>query len=132
MVTINLDNIEVKEGEFKTYLKEDGKYKVTVTDFQQGVSENTGTPYIKFEFKTDADEYITASFYLTEKAYWRFKKFIMALGHPGTGTIDPVSVAKMCVGKSLNIECAHRMTVDPVTGNKEVGKYLEVMDFSKC
>ena len=56
----------------------------------------------------------------------------MALGHPGTGTIDPVSVAKMCVGKSLNIECAHRMTVDPVTGTKEVGKYLEVMDFSKC
>ena len=78
MENINLDNIEVKDGEFKKYLTEDGEYVVSISGVDQGVSTNTGTPYLKFECKTENDEYINISLYLTEKAMWRFKKFIMA------------------------------------------------------
>ena len=56
MENINLDNIEVKDGEFKKYLTEDGEYVVSVSGVDQGVSTNTGTPYLKFECKTENDE----------------------------------------------------------------------------
>ena len=132
MENINLDNIEVKEGEFKKYLTEDGEYVVSITSVDQGVSTNTGTPYLKFECKTENDEYINISLYLTEKAMWRFKKFIMALGHPGTGTVNPLQIANQCIGRSLKIICNHPETIDPVTNQKVAGKYLEVKDFMAC
>lgn len=72
------------------------------------------------------------SLYLTDKAMPRFKRFIMACGHPGTGQIDPNAVAMKCVGRVIQIDCAHRETIDPVTGEKVQGKYLEVVNFRAC
>ena len=129
-MVINLDEIEVKDS--KTYLKNDGEYEVTIQSFEQGVSSNKGTPYIKFECKTDNDEYIYLSLYLTEKALGRFKKFLIALGHSGTGSIDPTVAASTAVGRRFKINCAHPEKVDPVTGEKTTGEYLEVINFSKC
>jgi hypothetical protein len=128
---IDFDGIEVKDSN-KTYLKEDGEYVVTVTEFTEGVSANKGTPYIKFELKTDDDKYCSTSLYLTSSAMWRFKKFVMALGHPGTGNIDPLVLAKSCIGKKLKVVCAHTEKLDPITNMKEISKYLEVVDYIKC
>ena len=129
---VDLDKIEVKESDGKKYLKKDGEYVVTIASYEPGTSTNTGTPYIKFECKTDSEEYINLSLYLTEKAFWRFKKFLMCLGHSGTGSIDPYEAAAHAVGRRLKISCAHRETVDPVTNQKTIGQYLEVVNFEKC
>lgn len=131
-MVIDLDKIEVKETSGKTYLKDDGQYEVTVVDYAKGTADNTGTPYIKFECKTDKDEYISLSLYLTDKAFWKFKKFLTALGHPGTGNIDVYEAANQCKGRRLVVDCAHRETINPITMQKEVGKYLEVVNFFKC
>ena len=129
---VNLDEIEVKNYDGKTFLKEDGTYKVKIVDMDQGITPKNATPYVKFECKTEDDRYISMSLYLTDKAMPRFKRFIMALGHPGTGTVDPLEIARKCVNKELVVDCAHRETIDPVTGEKQVGKYLEVVNFKAC
>lgn len=128
---INLEDIEVKDGN-KTYLKDDGEYEVTIVNAEEGVSSNKGTPYIKFECKTDDDRYISTSLYLTQSAMWRFKKFIMALKHPGTGSVDPFIISKNCIGKKCIVICAHPEKINPVTNEKEFSKYLEVIDFKQC
>jgi hypothetical protein len=64
-MVINLNDIKLTN---KNYLKEDGEYKVTVESFEEGVSSNKGTPYIKFECKTDDDRYCSTSLYLTGTA----------------------------------------------------------------
>ena len=130
-MVINLDGIEIKEFSDKKYLKEDGEYVVTVVGYEKGVTSN-GTQYIKFECKTDNDEYISTSLYLTDKALWKFKKFLMALGHPGVGGIDSEEAAKQCLNRKMIVNCSHRETVDPVTNEKIASKYLEVVDFYKC
>lgn len=126
---VDLDKIKMSD---KTFLKDDGEYVVTVESFEEGVSSNKGTPYIKFECKTDDDRYCSTSLYLTDSAMWRFKKFIMALGHPGSGNIDPLLIAKNCIGKKMIVVCAHPEKVNPVTNEKEVSKYLEVVDYIQC
>ena len=126
---VDLDKIKMSD---KNFLKDDGEYVVTVESFEEGVSSNKGTPYIKFECKTDDDRYCSTSLYLTDTAMWRFKKFIMALGHPGTGNIDPLLIAKNCIGKKMIVVCAHPEKVNPVTNEKEVSKYLEVIDYIQC
>lgn len=128
---INLDNIEVKEFSDKKYLKEDGEYVVTVSGYEKGTTSN-GTPYLKFECKTDNEEYISTSLYLSEKAMWKFKKFLLALGHPGVGGIEVEDAAKQCLNRRFVVVCSHRDTVDPVTNEKTQSKYLEVVDFRKC
>lgn len=128
-MVIDFDKVELNN---KKYLKDDGEYIVTINSYEKGVSSNTATPYLKFECKTDSDEFISLSLYLTDKAFWRFKKFVMALGHPGTGNVDPYEIATQCVGKKLKISCAHKETVDPITNEKKVGEYLEVINFNRC
>lgn len=130
-MVINLEDIEMKESG-KLFLKDDGEYQVTVVSYEEGVSSNKGTPFVKFECKTDDDRYCSTSLYLTPTALWRYKKFIMALGHPGTGSIDPVLMAKQCIGKRLIVVCAHPEKINPVTNEKEVSKYLEVVDYRTC
>ena len=130
-MVIDLEKVELKSTD-KTYLKDDGEYVVTITNVEEGVSSNKGTPYLKFECKTDDDRYCTTSLYLTESAMWRFKKFIMALGHPGTGTIDPITLSRTCIGKRCIVVCAHPEKINPITNEKEISKYLEVIDYIKC
>lgn len=126
---VNLDDIKMSD---KNFLKDDGEYVVTVESFEEGVSSNKGTPYIKFECRTDDNRYCSTSLYLTGSAMWRFKKFIMALGHPGTGNIDPILIAKNCIGKKMIVVCAHPVKINPVTNEEEVSKYLEVIDYKQC
>lgn len=130
-MVVNFDEIELKDGN-KNFLKEDGEYEVTVDSYTEGVSTNKGTPYIKFELKTADDRYCSTSLYLTGSAMWRFKKFVMALGHPGLGSIDPIILAKSCIGKKCIVVCAHPEKINPITNEKEVSKYLEVIDYRKC
>ena len=128
---INLDSIELKEFSDKKYLKEDGEYEVTITGYDKGTTSN-GTSYLMFECKTDNDEYISTSLYLSDKAMWKFKKFLMALGHPGVGNIEVEEAAKQCLNRRFVVVCSHRDSVDPVTNEKIRSKYLEVVDFFKC
>lgn len=130
-MVIDLEKIKLNDNN-KTFLKDDGEYKVTVVNVEQGVSSNKGTPYMKFECKTDDDRYCSTSLYLTESAMWRFKKFIMALGHPGTGSVDPVTLGKTCLGRQCIVVCAHPEKINPITNEKEVSKYLEVIDYKQC
>lgn len=130
-MVIDLDKVEIKEGEYKEYLKDDGIYEVTIKGYEEGTSANKGTPFYKFEACTDDEKYITFSIYLTKDAEWKFKSFIMACGHPGSGSIDTKAIADKCVGKRLAISCKHSKTVDPITNQTVIGKYLEVQKFIK-
>jgi hypothetical protein len=62
---VNLDDIKMSD---KNFLKDDGEYVVTVESFEEGVSSNKGTPYIKFECRTDDNRYCSTSLYLTGSA----------------------------------------------------------------
>ena len=127
-----MEKIDFSNIEAFTPIMADGYYVLKISGYETGTSEMKGTPYIRFKCVTESNESINVTFYMSEKALWRFKKFIMALGHPGTGTVNPLQIANQCIGRSLKIVCNHPETIDPVTNQKVAGKYLEVKDFMAC
>lgn len=122
---INLDNIEEKD-----FITKPGKYTLTIksVDF---ITTTNGNPCHSFSCVTEDGEWIKVSIYLTEKSMWKYKQFIKALGHPGTGLIDEVAISNACVGKSFIGTVEKSIRENLVTGEKEESKYFEVIKFEK-
>lgn len=122
---INLDDIVEKN-----YISEAGKYTLTVRGVKFVTTKNQN-PCHTFECESEDGEWIKLSIYLTEKSMWKYKNFIKALGHPGTGTINEEETSKQCIGKSFIGTVAKQIVENLVTGEKEESKYFEITKFEK-
>ena len=124
---INLD--EIKDSE---YINEEGKYKLTIKEVDFSTTDN-GNDCHTFKCENEDGLKISVSFYFTEKALWRYRKFLEALGHPGKGNIDEQSTSKSAVGKSFLAEVKRKKPrLNIVTNEMEESKYFEVVSFEKC
>lgn len=124
---INLD--EIKDSE---YISEEGKYRLTVKSVEFTTTDN-GNDCHNFKCENEDGLKITVSFYFTEKALWRYKKFLEALGHSGKGSIDEQQTSNNAVGKSFIGDVKRKKPrLNIVTNEMEESKYFEVVSFEKC
>lgn len=121
---INLD--EIKES---TYLAREGDIPVKITKVEFSESKN-GNPTHKFTCESAEGEETFVYLTLTDKSLWKYKKFLKALGHPGTGSIDPEAVSRNCVGKKfIAVMKKGEPYLNPETGLEEESKIYKVDDF---
>ncbi len=110
--------IAVEKGQEKTLLP-DGPQQVTITDIEEGSSENKGIPYFAVRFENE-EGYVSHRFYQSDA------------GMPAIiGLFEEVGIevkagkeldTKQLMGKDLSIEVGERSYTDPVTNNERTLK----------
>ena len=124
---LSLDEIKTSN-----YIETEGTYKLKIEKVEFSTTDN-GNDCHNFDCVNEDGLHIGVSFYFTEKALWRYKKFIQALGLAATGTVDEKQLSNSLVGKEfIGIVRRKKPRQNIVTGEYEESKYFEVVDFAKC
>jgi dipeptidyl aminopeptidase/acylaminoacyl peptidase len=134
MAQFNLD--DVKE---QSYINEEGEYTLKVIDVAKDSDGNitqetsTGTPFHKYICETEDGARINNSLYMSDKAIWRYKQFLSALGVDVKGLVidtdnfDP----RKYIDKSFKatvVRCQPKLNE---YGEYEESKYFEISKFYK-
>lgn len=115
----------------KQYINSEGTYSFKVKGFKTGESTNTKTKFVEFECVTKDKEEMKVSFWLTDKAMFRYKLFVKACGLSTSGEVDLDELPKMLVGKKFNgvVEYKTVEKLNASTGVMEEKEYLEIVKF---
>lgn len=115
--------IAVEKGQDKPLLA-DGKQRVTITDIEEGTSENKSVPFFAVRFENE-DGFVSHRFYQSSAGMTTIVNLFERVG------IDVKEGAeldtKQLIGKELDIEVGERSYNDPNTGNERTLK--QAMDF---
>lgn len=110
--------IAVERGQEKSLLA-DGQQQVTITDIEEGSSENKGIPFFAVRFEND-EGYVSHRFYQSEAGMPAIIGLFEAVGiEPKAG--KDLDTSKL-MGKELMIEVGERSYNDPVTHNERTLK----------
>lgn len=132
MAQFNLD--DVKE---QSYINEAGRYTLKIKEVakdQDGCITqltSTGTEFHKYVCEDINHNRINVSLYMSEKAIWRYKKFLIALGIDTTGmvldseTFDP----RTLIDKKFEADVVRCQSKLNENGEMEESKYFEVENF---
>lgn len=132
MAQFNLD--EVKE---QSYVNAAGRYTLTIVDIAKDTDGNitqettTHTPFHKYICETADGARINNSLYMSTKAMWRYKQFLVALGVDVKGlvidteTFDP----RKYIGKSFEADVVRCQPKLNEYGEYEESKYFEIDKF---
>lgn len=127
----NWDDIQETE-----YINEEGKYTLKIVDIAKDEDGNitqetaNGKEFHKYICETKDKERINVTLYLVEKALWKYKSFVKALGLEAKGNVNFDELPKSLVGRKFIGEvkrCAPKMNVE--TGEMEESKYFEVTKY---
>lgn len=125
----NKQNFNLDDIKELSYINAPGKHTLTIKSFEDGVSQNQ-TEYHKYTCENADGEQINVTLYLVEKAMWKYKNFIKACGHTGTGSVNLETLPQTLIGKKFIGEVQKQPDrVDIVTGEKVESKYYEVAKF---
>lgn len=133
MAKFNLDDIQEQ-----SYLETEGQHTLKIIKVAEDEDGNTtqvtanGNEFHKYVCETQNHEKIYVTLYILEKAMWKYKAFLSALGLDTKGlvfdsdTFDPESlVGKFFIGEVKR--CPDKLNIE--TGLKEQSKYFEVVKF---
>lgn len=133
MAKFNLDNVQES-----SYIDKEGIYTlkiVKVAGDEDGCTTQTtanGNEFHKYICETRDGEKISLTLYLVDKAMWKYKAFLTALGIDTKGFVidteefDPETlIGKKFVGEIRR--CPAKINVE--TGVKEESKYFEIVKF---
>ncbi|WP_460909375.1 hypothetical protein [Spirosoma areae] len=110
--------IAVEKGQDKALLA-DGPHTVTITDIEEGTSENKGIPFFAVRFEND-EGYVSHRFYQSRAGMPNIVGLFEQAG------IDVQEGAKLdtnqLIGKQIDIEVGERSYTDPETHNERTLK----------
>ncbi len=110
--------IVVEKGQEKTLLA-DGRQEVTITDIQEGTSENKGIPFFAVRFEND-EGYVSHRFYQSQAG---MPAIVSLFNEVGLTVEEGKELdTKQLMGKQLTIEVGERSYADPETGNERTLK----------
>lgn len=110
--------IAVEKGHEKPLL-EDGPQQVSITDIEEGSSENKGIPFFAVRFENDSG-YVSHRFYQSEAGMPAIVGLFEAAGIDAKAGKDLDT--KQLMGKEMTIEVGERSYTDPVTNNERTLK----------
>ena len=115
--------IAVEKGHDKPLLA-DGQHTVTITDIEEGTSENKGIPFFAARFESE-DGYVSHRFYQSEAG---MPSIVGLFEEAGIDVKAGKELdTKQLVGKQVSIEVGERSYTDPETGNERTLK--QAMNF---
>ncbi|TAE21494.1 MAG: hypothetical protein EAZ91_25170 [Cytophagales bacterium] len=110
--------IAVEKGMEKSLL-DNGRQRVTITDVEEGTSENKGIPFFAVRFEND-EGYVSHRFYLSPAG---MPNVIALFKDAGIEVKQDAELdTKQLIGKELQIEVGERSYNDPETGNERTLK----------
>jgi len=78
-IKINLtEAIEPENTSGGLYLSEAGEYVMRIDSFKEGQSEQKGTPFLEFTFKTIKGQILSERFYTVPTALWKLKRLAVS------------------------------------------------------
>lgn len=123
---INWDSVEEKSS---NYINEAGNYTLKLMSCEVGETANNN-PKHTYLCKTQDGKEIKATFVITEKALFRYKMFVKALGLSTSGSIDIEALPKLVIGKKFDAFIdRQKPSIDLVTGQEVESKYFEIKKF---
>ncbi|MDB5242572.1 MAG: hypothetical protein JWP57_3197 [Spirosoma sp.] len=115
--------IAVEKGQEKPLLA-DGRQTVTISDIQEGKSENKGIPFFAARFENE-DGYISHRFYQSQAG---MSSIVSLFEQAGIEVKEGAELdTKQLIGKQVDIEVGERSYNDPETGNERTLK--QAMNF---
>ena len=132
MAQFNLD--DVKE---QSYINAEGRYTLKIVDVAKDTDgcitqeTATGTPFHKYVCEDRDGNRINNSLYMSEKAMWRYKSFLVAVGVDVKGmvidteTFDP----RTLIGKKFEADVVRCQPKLNEKGEYEESKYFEIDKF---
>lgn len=110
--------IAVEKGQEKTLLA-DGRQRVTITDIEEGSSENKGIPFFAVRFEND-EGYVSHRFYQSEAGMPAIISLFEEVGIEAKAGKELDT--KQLMDKELDIEVGERSYTDPATHNERTLK----------
>lgn len=116
-----------------SYITAPGKYTLKVASFKEGESINKGTEYHEYTCETKDKETIRVTLYLVDKALWRYKAFVKALGLEAKGNVNFNTLPETLMGRKFVGDVTARVVkqLDAGTGDEIEKTYYEVSRFEK-
>ncbi|AQG78967.1 hypothetical protein [Spirosoma montaniterrae] len=115
--------IAIEEGQDKPLLA-DGRQHVTITDIEEGTSENKGVPFFAVRFENETG-YVSHRFYQSRAGMSNIVSLFERVGIDVQAG-DELDT-KQLLGKELDITVGERSYSDPNTGSERTLK--QAMDF---
>ncbi|QMW06765.1 hypothetical protein [Spirosoma foliorum] len=110
--------IAIEKGQDKTLLA-DGRQQVTITDIEEGTSENKGIPFFAVRFENE-EGYVSHRFYQSQAG---MPAIISLFDQVGIEAKEGKELdTKQLLGKELTIEVGERSYTDPETHNERTLK----------
>lgn len=110
----------------KPYL-DNGRHTVTITEVQEGTSENKGIPFFSCRFEND-EGFVIQRFYRSEPGMPIIASLLKAVGLE-VKKGDAIDT-KQLLNKQLSVEVSDRTYEDPDTGKEKTIK--EASDFKRA
>lgn len=120
---------EIQES---TFIGRTGVYTFKIKDMDEGQSSQ-GTDYHAYTCETKDGETIKVTLYLVDKALWKYKLFVKALGLEAKGNVDFESLPKSLIGRKFVGTITARVVkvLDAATGDETDKTFYEVSKFEK-
>lgn len=119
----NLDNIQETN-----FINEEGDHTLKITNFEtKQVNEKL---VHSFTCINRDKQSVKLDLFITEKAMFRYKQLLKALGHDAKGTIDVSEVSPKLVGKYFIGTLKRKAPkYNAATNTEEPSKYFDIVDF---
>lgn len=112
-----------------SFITEEGTYTLKVMSHERKNTTNNNEVDV-YTCQTQDGEQIKVSLYLSEKALWKYRTFVKALGLPASGIVNFNELPNTLIGKKFIGEVSKQPDkINPITGVPEPSKYLEVSKF---
>lgn len=112
-----------------SYINEEGRYTLKITKFETKQTANGNECHV-YLCENKEKEQIKVNLYLVDKALWKYKAFVKALGMEAKGQVNFEELPKSLIGRKFIGEVKRQPdTINVETGLSEPSKYFEVAKF---
>lgn len=112
-----------------SYIDEEGRYTLKIVSFDKKTTANGNDCHV-FTCQNKEGAQINVNLYLVDKALWKYKAFVKALGLPTNGNVDLDDLPKTLIGRKFIGEVKRQPDkINVETGLPEPSKYFEVAKF---
>lgn len=125
-----IDFSKVEDG--GKFLSNEGDYTFTITSYEKGESSKKGTPYHRFHCVTVDGETTRFDLFITDKAMWRYKALLKAVGAPTDRVMNIDELPEKLVGKEFVgvVKEESYNVIDALTGDiTETKSIFKIVDF---
>jgi hypothetical protein len=124
MGIVNLSDIKDSN-----WIKEEGDFVVTIVDCNvKDVGDKQVHEYL---CQREDGAQVKCELWITPESMWKYKKFLIGVGHSGEGSVDIDAIPAKVKGKKFIASVKEGVKKDLVTGEVKATGYFKVEKYAK-